>query len=122
VLDYVYDPSIAIAALASFKITTMGSVQRTCSLSFSLYNADFDVFRQLSDQSTLFADVMKTVNGADNVTIAPRSVVEKVSRIMFIFFFSLLSFHCARIVKRQRMHSKRSKAEESEEMPQGSSC
>ena len=37
-----------------------------------------------------------------NVTIAPRSMVEGVSRIMFY-----LSFHCARNVKRQRMHSSR---------------
>lgn len=67
------------------------------SVIFQIHNVEFDVFRQLPDG--LFAAMKDIINGADNVTIAPSFVVKGVSILMFIFF-SLLSFHCARNVKR----------------------
>lgn len=52
-------------------------------------NAEFDVFSQLPD--SLLAEMKEIINAADNVTIAPRYVVEEVSKIMFIFFFTEFS-------------------------------
>ena len=48
-------------------------------------------FREVPDE--LFAKMKAIVNDADNVTIAPRSVVEDVSsRIIFYLFLLLLNF------------------------------
>ena len=79
VLDHILDPAVVVAALADNNMTAMESVLRACPLSFSLqiHNAEYDVFRQLSDAA--FAEVKRILNAPDNLTIAPSSVVESVS-------------------------------------------
>ena len=93
-LDYSLDPAMVVATLANNNMTTIESVLRACPPSFSLqvHNAEYDVFRQLS--AALFAEMKEIINAPSNVTIAPSSVVESVSRlsmIMFIFLFTEFS-------------------------------
>jgi hypothetical protein len=46
------------------------------------------LFSQLSKE--LIAEMKEAMNNADNVSIAPIHVVERVSQIMFIFFLYLV--------------------------------
>jgi hypothetical protein len=59
------------------------------SLSLQIHCPEFDFFSQLSNEA--FAEMKEVMNGAGNVNIVPIDVVEEVSRIMFIFFFT--DFH-----------------------------
>ncbi|KAF8703100.1 hypothetical protein AX14_014200 [Amanita brunnescens Koide BX004] len=73
-IDYTLDPATVVAALANINMTAI---------------------EHLSD--AFFAEMKEIMNDPDNVTIAPSSVVESVSNDSLV---SLLSFHCARNVKR----------------------
>ncbi|KAF8703099.1 hypothetical protein AX14_014200 [Amanita brunnescens Koide BX004] len=61
----------------------------------ALANINMTAIEHLSD--AFFAEMKEIMNDPDNVTIAPSSVVESVSNDSLV---SLLSFHCARNVKR----------------------
>ena len=83
------------------------------SFSLQIHNTAFDVFRQVPYD--LFVKITQEINAADNVTIAPSFVVEGVSTIMFIYFFTEFLLRQRREAIEYALKEEAAQAEKSEE-------
>jgi hypothetical protein len=89
-LDYTLEPCTVIAALAKNNITTVESVLRACHFLYKFMTLNLITLYSQFPSETL-AEMVETMNAADNVSIGPIYVIEEVGRVMF-YLFSILIF------------------------------